>query len=137
LPEASTDSAELNIAMVDELIKAGLYKKEAQAMVKTWQSAWFGDNGTRLLYILPSSQTEKLLPLAVEPRPTETVRVLVGRHDFLTPEQETEGDHRLERIRAARVELEDLQKEMLKLGRFAAELAQKRLEKRTAVNGEK
>jgi len=138
LPESAAESFDLAQTMVKELTVAGLYEKEAQAMVKTWQSAWFGENGARLLYLLPRSQTEKLLPLSVEPKPSETVRVLVGRHDFLTPEQETEADRQVERIRTARAEIEASEKDLLKLGRFAdqaSQMAQKRLDKRAAARG--
>jgi hypothetical protein len=83
LPESAADSISLVQTMVKELALAGLYEKEAQAMVKTWGSAWFGEKGDRLLYFVPRSQTDKLLPLTVEPKPSEITRVLVGRHDFL------------------------------------------------------
>jgi hypothetical protein len=72
------------------LVSTGLYEKEAVAMVNTWRSSWFGEQGTRLLYFVPQSLTDQLLPLTIEPKPAETVRVLVGRLDMLTPEQETE-----------------------------------------------
>ncbi len=66
--EASTVDA-LAEAMVHELTAAGLYNKEALAMVNTWRTSWFGENGTRLLYLVPDKLTEKLLPLAVDPAP--------------------------------------------------------------------
>ena len=60
-------------------------------MVKTWESSWFGNEGTgtRRLYTLPRRVTDTLLPLRINPTPDETVRVMVGRIDILTPEQET------------------------------------------------
>lgn len=70
------------------LTSTGLYEKEAVAMVNTWRSSWFGEQGTRLLYFVPQPLTDKLLPLTIEPKPAETVRVLVGRLDMMTPEQE-------------------------------------------------
>jgi hypothetical protein len=73
-------------AMVRALTSAGLYEKESLAMVNTWRSSWFGENGTRLLYLVPGHLTDKLLPLAIDPVPDETVRVLVGRLETLTPE---------------------------------------------------
>jgi hypothetical protein len=72
------------------LVSTGLYEKEAVAMVNTWRSSWFGEQGTRLLYFVPQPLTDKLLPLTIEPKPAETVRVLVGRLDMMTPEQEAE-----------------------------------------------
>jgi hypothetical protein len=86
LPGAESSVDHLAEAMVRELTAAGLYEKEAWAMVNTWRSSWFGENGTRLLYLVPGSLTEKLLPLTIEPAPTERVRVLVGRLETITPE---------------------------------------------------
>lgn len=79
---------ELSEAVVQALIDEQLYEKEARAMVRTWQSSWFGETGTRLFYMVPTPITEKLLPLKVEPKPDETVRVLVGRMEIMTPESE-------------------------------------------------
>jgi hypothetical protein len=75
-------------AVKDSLIEAGLYEKEATAMVNTWRSSWFGETGTRLLYVLPRPITDAVLPLAITPKPQETIRVLVGRMEIMTPQQE-------------------------------------------------
>jgi hypothetical protein len=77
-------------AVATALVAEGLYEKEAFAMVKTWRSSWFGETGTRLLYVVPPSITEALLPLAISPQPEETVRVLVGRMEIMTPELEAQ-----------------------------------------------
>ena len=74
-------------------------------MVNTWSDAWFGEEGTRLIYLVPRAKTDELLPLTINPKPTEVVRVLVGRHDFLTPEQEAIADQQLKRLNAAQAEL--------------------------------
>ena len=79
---------ELGEAVVKALIEERLYEKEARAMVKTWQESWFGEEGTRLFYMLPQSVTEELLPLAIDPVPDETVRVMVGRMEIMRPEDE-------------------------------------------------
>ncbi|MDB5309187.1 MAG: hypothetical protein JWO38_3389, partial [Gemmataceae bacterium] len=63
------------------------------------------------------------------------VRVLVGRHDFLTPEQEAETDRQVLRARAAQAELEATETALRKIGRFqwkARQMAEKRLETGTA-----
>jgi hypothetical protein len=86
LPESESSLDQLTGAMVHELRSAGLYEKEAVAMVNTWRTSWFGETGTRLLYLVPGKLTDKLLPLRVEPAPDETVRVLVGRLETITPE---------------------------------------------------
>ena len=75
-------------ALKQGLVAAGLFDDEAQAMVDTWQKSWFATPGVRLLYVLPQPWTEKLLPMQVKPAPVQNVRVLVGRIEILTPEDE-------------------------------------------------
>ena len=99
-------------------------------MVKTWEAAWFGDNGTRLLYLVPRKRTDELLPLTITPSPSAIVRVLVGRQDFLTPEQEALADKAVQKSLALQAELQTIEKELSGLGRFSPEarnLAQQRL----------
>src|ERR1041385_5299308 len=67
------------------LIDAGLYQKEARAMIETWRDSWF-EEGTRLFYIVPKQAVDSILPLSVQPPPAETVRVFVGRMEIITPE---------------------------------------------------
>jgi hypothetical protein len=69
------------------LIAQGLYEKEAEAMIQTWREAWF-EEGLRVFYIVPRAVTDAVLPIAIEPKPTELVRVLVGRIELITPEME-------------------------------------------------
>jgi hypothetical protein len=69
------------------LVREGLYEKEAEAMLKTWRSSWF-EEGTRVFYILPRKTTDTILPINIEPKPDELVRVLVGRAEVITPEME-------------------------------------------------
>jgi hypothetical protein len=133
LTDVDTKSGDLAEVMVKNLTNAGLYEKEARAMVKTWDSAWFHEEGNRLLYLVPRARTDELLPLTVDPKPTELVRVLVGRHDFLTPEQETQAERLVERQRAAQAELQAAEQELSKIGRFsyqARDMAARRLETR-------
>ena len=70
------------------LIMEGLYKKEAKAMVKSWRDSWFEEDGTRVFYILPQKTTDAVLPITINPKPKEIVRVMVGRIECITPEQE-------------------------------------------------
>ena len=56
-------------------------------MIKTWRDSWF-EEGTRVFYILPRQTTDAVLPITIEPRPAELVRVLVGRAEVITPEME-------------------------------------------------
>jgi len=69
------------------LIADGLYDKEADAMIKTWRNSWF-EPGLRVFYILPRSATDAVLPIQIDPKPQQLVRVLVGRTEVITPEME-------------------------------------------------
>jgi len=69
------------------LVEQGLFPKEAHAMVETWQDSWF-EEGSRLIYILPSAAVDAILPLQIEPAPSQTVRVFVGRIELITPDIE-------------------------------------------------
>ena len=134
IPAAEGNKAELASAMVEQLTAAGLYEKEAKAMVSTWDSAWFGEPGLRLLYIVPRSKTDELLPLSITPKPTAVVRVLVGRHDFLTPEEESAAEASVIRSRDARTALESAEAELRKIGRFSFQ-ARQQAEKRLDASG--
>jgi hypothetical protein len=83
-----TDETNLADAVEAALIAEGLYPKEAKAMVNTWRESWFAEEGTRLFYFLPQSETDKLLPLEVKPAPSEVLRVMVGRLEIMRPEVE-------------------------------------------------
>lgn len=76
--------------MARALIDAGLYEKEARAMVNTWQDQWYAEEGTRVLYLLPRAWTDRTLQLQVLPKPDSIVRVMVGRAELITPTVEQE-----------------------------------------------
>jgi hypothetical protein len=122
LPKSDSTDEKLSEALVQRLTKEGLFEKEARAMVKTWRSAWFGEEGTRVLYILPKELTQELLPLRVEPKPTSLLRVLVGRHDVVTPEHEKQFDALVRTINRPTIEQDAEQQaawqELSKLGRY-------------------
>jgi hypothetical protein len=120
LPETESTVDQLTEATLRELTAAGLYEKESMAMVNTWRTSWFGENGTRLLYLVPSKQTDKLLPLKVDPAPDVRVRVLVGRLETITPEDCKELVRKLAGNSANEKPSDERVKEELKLlGRFA------------------
>src|SRR6202034_2654646 len=64
------------------LVAQGLYPKEAQAMVETWRDSWF-EEGSRIIYIVPSRAINAILPLQVDPSPSQTARVFVGRIELI------------------------------------------------------
>jgi hypothetical protein len=77
--------AQIMQRMQGSLINEGLQAREAGAMVHTWEDSWFGEEGLRVLYILPRSWTDRVLPLTIDPAPHEIVRVMVGRAEVITP----------------------------------------------------
>ena len=87
-PAAASTAEKLGEAVVALLIGQGLYEKEARAMVKTWSADWFGEEGTRVLYLVSEPLTADFLPMKIVPKPEKLVRVMVGRHDVLPPERE-------------------------------------------------
>ncbi len=80
--------ARLGDAVHAALVRQGLYPDEARAMVETWSHQWFGDAGTRVLYIVPPAYVDSVLPLSISPAPEQLVRVFVGRLEYMTPEVE-------------------------------------------------
>lgn len=83
-PALNSSMSDLKQDLVSALVTQGLYPKEAQAMVATWQDSWF-EEGSRLIYLLPQSAVDSILPLQVTPAPSRTVRVFVGRIELFTP----------------------------------------------------
>ena len=88
-PETNKNIGEVLIELEKILIAEGLYAKEAKAMIETWKDSWF-EEGLRVFYVLTQESTDKILPLQIEPNPKETVRVIVGRTEIITPEMETD-----------------------------------------------
>jgi hypothetical protein len=53
-------------------------------MLETWGDSWF-EEGSRLIYIVPASYLNTVLPLNIQPVPQQTVRVFVGRMEIISP----------------------------------------------------
>jgi hypothetical protein len=110
------------------LVSSGLYADEAQAMVNTWKKSYFTTPGLRVLYVLPRTWTDQLLPLHVQPEPSSLVRTLVGRVEVMTRAEE---EHLLSVFQSG--DAKQIQLTIRGLGRFAepklrrvAELAHQR-----------
>jgi hypothetical protein len=69
------------------LVENGLYPREAAAMIETWRDSWFTE-GTRLFYLVPEAAMASILPLQIDPRPSQVARVFVGRIEVITPATE-------------------------------------------------
>jgi hypothetical protein len=83
-PEPEGSVAEVSELILGALMDQGLYPDEARAMLETWKDSWF-EEGTRLLYIVPRSFVDGILPLTIAPAPTQTTRVFVGRMELVSP----------------------------------------------------
>jgi hypothetical protein len=90
--DGSRPMAEFTRLIADDLAarltESGLYAKEARAMVNTWNTSYFQNEGIRVLFVLPRSWTDSFIPIRLLPRPREVVRVMVGRLELLSPERE-------------------------------------------------
>ncbi len=83
-PLSATTPDSLAADMVTALVADGLFEREAVSMVNTWKDLWFGEPGTRVLYLLPEGEADRILPLEITPSPARTERVFVGRVEFAT-----------------------------------------------------
>lgn len=86
-PELTADLDSLSRDLEKILAEQGLNTDEARAMLQTWKDSWF-EEGTRLLYIVPRSFVDSVLPLTIKPAPAHTARVFVGRMEIVTPATE-------------------------------------------------
>ncbi len=117
-PEMNKNLDEVLIELEKILVAEGLYAKEAKAMIETWKDSWF-EEGLRVFYVLTRKSTDKILPLTVQPEPQETVRVMVGRAEVITPEMEQNVRQQIGFLRSNSAKLREEAKENLKkYGRF-------------------
>lgn len=83
-PRLTSNMAEIRAELHRTLVGAGLYPKEATAMLDTWRDSWF-EEGTRVFYLLPRQKVDAVLPLQITPAPTSVARVFVGRMEVIDP----------------------------------------------------
>ena len=84
-PASLADPAAIRAELERALTDAGLYPREARAMVETWRDSWF-EEGTRIFYVLAPQDVDRLLPLDIQPAPRHVARVFVGRTEVITPD---------------------------------------------------
>ncbi len=120
------------------LEKEGLYKREATAMVHTWKDSWFAEDGTRVLYVLPRSWTDGILPMKLDPAPRQLVRVMVGRAEILSPSGQQNLKNALVKAKAGDGEARaEVVQQLKALGRFASpalQLATRNADREVANN---
>ena len=97
--------------LIDELIRSGLFKDEAIAMINTWENGYLKVPGLRLLYILPRAEVDEVLPLKLNPLPEKLVRSFVARMEILL---DTDEQRILKEIETQRDKFK-----VASLGRFA------------------
>lgn len=68
--------------MKEALVKDGLYNEEAEAMLNTWQEAYFHNPGTRIFFLVPKAWINYYLPLKFSV-PVQLERVMIGRIDLM------------------------------------------------------
>lgn len=133
-PAANTKMDSLERELKSILVSQGLYEKEARAMINTWRDSWF-EEGLRVFYIVPRKVTDSILPLTIEPRPSELKRVLVGRVEILTPELENEIRSQVSSLQGASID--DIKRAAAEInrkhGRFAEPLLNRLLTETTDV----
>jgi hypothetical protein len=88
-PKLSADAGAVQAELHRVLVSAGLYAKEAAAMLATWRDSWF-EEGTRVFYVAPLAMVDAGLPMTIEPAPASVDRVFVGRIEVLTPAAQKE-----------------------------------------------
>jgi len=103
LSATSGTVASLRSELERMLVAAGLYTREARAMVDSWRDSWF-EEGTRVFYIVPPRSVDAILPLHVTPAPASTARVFVGRMEIITPETERAVENAIARGDSALLE---------------------------------
>jgi len=117
-PDLTQPASEAMAELERTLIKSGLFEKEARAMVNTWRDSWF-EEGLRVFYLVPRAAADAILPLTLDPKPDELVRVFVGRAEILTPDMERRAK---EIVKAAGDDATKLWNELQPFGRFASPL---------------
>jgi hypothetical protein len=115
------------------LVASGLYEKEADAMIKTWRNSWF-EEGMRVFYVLPRQTIDAVLPITIEPRPAELVRVLVGRAEVITPEMEKSVQRQVSLLGHPSPAVRETAKQAIRrYGRFSEPILKRILEEESNV----
>lgn len=116
-PTLASGAEEVMRDLEETLVAQGLFEREAKAMVKTWQDTWF-EEGLRVFYVVPRRLTDAVLPLTVDPKPAELVRVLVARAEVITPEMERSAAASVRKL-ADPGRRAEAAKEIARFGRFS------------------
>jgi hypothetical protein len=84
----------------------------------------------RLFYVVPRKLTDQVLPLNIDPQPSELVRVLVGRTELITPEAQSRVESQLSRLEDPSTNLDEVVMSIKREhGRFSEPILKSILEK--------
>ena len=83
-PELTANLQSVHEELAQALVGAGLYPKEAAAMIETWRDSWF-EEGLRVFYLTPRSTVDTEVPIRIAPKPDTLERVFVSRVEVLSP----------------------------------------------------
>lgn len=86
LSNAERGLQNLKREMHEALVAAGLFDKEATAMLSTWDRAYFQSPGLRLFFVVPRAWTDAVLSLSIS-EPAKIERVMMARIELITGEQ--------------------------------------------------
>lgn len=115
--------------LIESLEAAGLFSKEAQGLVDIWGDDMFTTPGERLLYLMPSNEVERVLPLTIQPEPKQLVRTLIAWVELSTPEAEKRIMNLIKQLSSADPgEALAAQQELRSLDRFAEAILRRTLE---------
>lgn len=79
----------LSTELTQRLVAAGLFKDEAESLVKTWEQGLFNQQGISMFYRVSQATYDKWLPMDAKPKPTSVIRVGLVMHIHLEPELES------------------------------------------------
>ena len=114
------------------LVEAGLYEKEARAMVNTWASSYFKTDGVRLLFVLPQSWTDRFIPMRITPAPQQLVRVMVGRMELLDEGREQRAEDAIRQLSSSEPAVRERAFEILRSeGRYVEPIVRRTLQTTT------
>jgi len=111
---------------------AGLYKKEAAALVEIWNDEFFKTDGVRLLAVLARDVYDRLLPVDISPKPDELVRVLILHLECLDDDRVATIKAWIEDLASGEIETRDVAARKLReLGPLAEPMIRAAAEKTT------
>lgn len=110
----------------ERLEAAGLYPKEAKGLTTIWGAFFFDRPGVRMLYVMPEAQADAMLPLVIDPRPSDVARALVVQVECQTEAMRKRIEGLIDKLADADFEVRQAAERQLRsLDRFAIALLRK------------